>query len=190
MGILESLKERRSFYALGKDLPVHEEQIAEAIKKAVALVPDAFNCRSARVSVLFGEKHEAFWDKVHEVFEGKLTKEKTDSFKAGAGTVLFFYDEEVIHSLQEKYFAYADRFPLWARDANGMLQISIWCALKDLGLGANLQHYNPVIDSIAKEFSGFPPSYCLTAQMPFGSIKAPARVKETEDIDKRVTIVS
>ena len=37
-----------------------------------------------------------------------------------------------------------------------MLQISIWTALRELNIGANLQHYNPVIDETVKKMFGVP----------------------------------
>ena len=37
-----------------------------------------------------------------------------DSLKAGYGTVLFFEDEAIVKSLQEKFAAYAENFPIWS----------------------------------------------------------------------------
>lgn len=188
MGMLEALERRRSFYALGKALPVPQNAVSELVKRATTLVPDAFNSRSARVAILFGKKHEAFWDGAYEVFGGKVARAKTDGFKAAAGTLLYFYDEAVVKTLQEKFPRYAENFPLWAREANAMLQISIWTALRELEIGANLQHYNPVVDELARRLTGFPSSYKLLAQMPFGKIEAEARAKEGENIDLRVKV--
>ena len=188
MGIAESLKYRRSQYSLTKKLPVSRETVEETIRSVTALVPDAFNCRSARVVVAFGEKHDEFWKRVDEALSGKISPEKMDGFKNGAGTILYFYDQDVTRGLQEKFPRYADRFPLWAREANGMLQISIWTALRDLGIGANLQHYNPVIDNMVREMFGVPESWLLIGQMPFGAIAGPASDKAGEDIDLRVKV--
>lgn len=189
MSILNSLEARRSYYNLNKDLPVSEDTIADSITRAVELVPDAFNCHSARVTVLFGARHDEFWDRVYEVYGGKIAREKIDTFRDGAGTVLYFYDNDVIRGLQEKVPAYKNNFPLWARDANGMLQISVWTALRDLGVGASLQHYNPVIDDMIREFCGVPESYVLVSQMPFGGIAGSAKEKAAEDISQRVQIL-
>ena len=188
MGMIESLEKRRSFYKLGRNSSVTQEAIKELVRNVVHLVPDAFDCKSARVALLLGQKSEEFWDGVFDTFGGKVAHEKLDGFKSGVGTVLFFYDASIVKGLQEKYPSYVDKFPLWARDANGMVQLAMWGALRDLDLGACLQHYNPVIDELAHKASGFPESYVLTAQMPFGSIEAPARVKDGEDINLRVKI--
>ena len=40
--------------------------------------------------------------------------------------------------------------------ANGMLQISVWSMLRELNVGASLQHYNPVIDAQVKEIFAIP----------------------------------
>lgn len=189
MGILNSLEDRRSYYSLSSELPVSVDTVAETITRAVELVPDAFNSRSARVAVLFGEQHQRFWDGVLEAFDGKLAKEKTDLFRSGAGTILYFYDESVVKALQQKYPAYSSNFPLWAREANGMLQICVWTALRDLGIGASLQHYNPVVDALARELCEAPSHYKLIAQMPFGGIAGPAKEKAGEDISQRVKII-
>ena len=152
-------------------------------------MPDAFNMHSARVVLLLGEKHEELWDGIYDVFGGKVPREKLDSFKAGAGTILYFYDEDVVNKMAEEYKAYAQNFPVWANQANGMLQISIWSALRELGIGASLQHYNPIIDEMVRKLTGTPDSYKLIAQMPFGGITEAPLPKESEDIEKRVKVI-
>ena len=91
--------------------------------------------------------------------------------------------------MQEYYILYADNFPIWTQQSNGMLQINIWSALRELGIGANLQHYNPVIDEKVKALFNIPEYYQLIAQMPFGGIDTLPDEKEKENINKRVTIV-
>jgi predicted oxidoreductase (fatty acid repression mutant protein) len=72
--------------------------------------------------------------------------------------------------------------------SSAMLQISIWSGLRELGIGASLQHYNPVIDQKVRELFDLPESYLLIAQMPFGGIVKEPDLKEKEDITKRVQI--
>ncbi|MEJ8735188.1 MULTISPECIES: nitroreductase family protein [Mediterraneibacter] len=189
MSIIKSLMDRRTYYIIDKNMPVSEKEIEEKVKKITELVPDAFNMKSARVILAFGKKHEQLWDEIYNVFGGKVPREKIDSFKAGAGTVLFLYDQETVKAMQEKFSAYADNFPVWAEQANGMLQISVWTMLRELHVGASLQHYNPVIDVKVKEMFDIPERYKLIAQMPFGGIVSEPDKKEREDIDKRVTVV-
>jgi len=59
-----------------------------------------------------------------------------------------------------------------------MLQYAIWVALREYGFGANLQHYNPLIDQEVKENFNIPTSWNLIAQMPFGAIEEDAPVKQ------------
>lgn len=53
--------------------------------------------------------------------------------------------------MQEQFSTYAENSPIWANQANGMLQLSVWSILGELNIGASLQHYNPVIDAKVKE---------------------------------------
>ncbi|MFC4803638.1 nitroreductase family protein [Filifactor villosus] len=189
MSIVKSLEKRRTYYNINKKLPVSTDEVVAKIKQVTELVPDAFNMKSARAVVALGEKHDLLWDEIYNVFEGKVPREKIDSFKAGAGTVLFFYDENTVKALQEQFPPYADNFPVWANQANGMLQLSIWSALRELEIGASLQHYNPVIDQKVKELFNVPQEYKLLAQMPFGGITSEPDPKDKEDIEKRVVVV-
>lgn len=188
MEFIKSLEKRRTIYNLGKNLPVDEKTVLDTISKVVELTPDAFNMRSTRVVVALGEKQNLLWDTIYEAFEGKVAREKIDSFKNAAGTVLYFYENNVVKGLQEKFALYADNFPNWATQASAMAQINVWTALSSLGIGASLQHYNPVIDKKVKELFNLPETYVLIAQMPFGEILAPASEKDVEDISKRVHI--
>ena len=189
MSIIKSLEKRRTYYNLDKKIPISEQEVEEKVKKVTELVPDAFNMKSARVVLVFGEKHEQLWDEIYDVFEGKVPREKLDLFKNGAGTILFLYDQDIVKKMQEQFHTYADNFPIWANQANGMLQIVMWSMLRELNIGASLQHYNPIIDAKVKELFDIPESCMLVAQMPFGGIKKEPDEKEKEDINKSVSVV-
>lgn len=47
---LSSIKNRRTIYALDKQLPVSQEKIVELVKEAVSHSPSAFNSQSSRGS--------------------------------------------------------------------------------------------------------------------------------------------
>lgn len=189
MSIRNSLKKRRSYYNINKKLSVTQEDIVNMIGEVTELVPDAFNMKSARVVVLINDNHDLLWNEVEQVFKGKIPQEKLDGFRGGAGTVLFFYDEEALASARAKFPDYANRVEEWALQSNGMLQISVWTGLRDLNLGASLQHYNPVIDERVRDLFDVPTSYRLMAQMPFGGIGKEPDPKDKEDISKRVIVV-
>lgn len=91
--------------------------------------------------------------------------------------------------MQNQFSLYANNFPIWANQANGMLQLAIWSGLRELGIGASLQHYNPVIDERVKTLLNFPEEYVLVAQMPFGGIGSEPAKKEKEEIKNRVSVI-
>lgn len=188
MKIIQSLEKRRTYYDINKNLPVEEEKVIELVEKATELVPDAFNMKSSRVILVMGEKQDELWDGIYDVFDGNVPREKIDSFKNGYGTILYFYDNEVVKNLQNQFELYADNFPVWANQSAGMLQLAIWSGLKELGIGASLQHYNPVIDKFLREMFDVPENYILNAQMPFGGIGSEPEDKPGEDISTRVKI--
>lgn len=190
-----AVKKRRSIYAIGKDIPITEERVKEIVSNAVLYTPSSFNSQSARVVVLFNAQHEKLWDITKETLRKIVpadnfgpTEEKMASFRSGRGTVLFFEDQTVIEGLQKQFALYAENFPVWSEQSNGMLQYVVWTALSDEGVGASLQHYNPLIDEEVRKEWGVPESWRLTAQMPFGKIEAPAGDKEFAPIDNRMKV--
>ncbi|MNN09169.1 hypothetical protein D3C81_1220450 [compost metagenome] len=110
------------------------------------------------------------------------------AFRAGRGTVLFYEDQAVIEGLQKQFALYADNFPVWSQQSNGLLQYVVWTALSDEGIGASLQHYNPLIDDEVRKEWAVPESWKLIAQMPFGKIEAPAGDKEFTPIESRMKV--
>jgi len=186
--ILEALRARRSFYQLNKQSPLAEDELIRYVEDIVRLVPDAYDMKSQRAVLALGAQHDRLWDAVYDVFGGKVAREKTDSFKAGVGTVLFFYDRATVEGMQRDIPSGADNFPLWAMQSNGMLQLALWSGLCAQGYGASLQHYNPVIDERVRDLFGVPEEYVLLAQLVFGGIAARPEPKAEEDISARVKI--
>lgn len=189
---IEIIKNRRSVYSLNKNIPVFEDKVFDLVRDAVRYVPDAFNMKSQRVIVIFGDKHEKFWNAVYDELVkhtgGPIPRERIDSFAAAFGTILYFYDVAAVEETRRQYPLYAENFHDWVMQSNGMLQFAIWTGLAEMGVGANLQHYNPVIDKMVTQMFDLPESWVLVAEMPFGGItKAPAP-KIQEDIDIRVKI--
>lgn len=176
---LDALKQRRTQYALGRNVSASKEELLRLIQEAIKHSPSSFNSQSSRALVLFGAESEKLWriavDEVRKVApaEGfEKTEAKLASFAAGVGTVLFFEDHDVVRSLQEQFPLYADNFPVWSEQSGGMAQLAVWATLANAGVGASLQHYNPLIDdAVAREWN-IPASWKLRAQMPFGSNEA------------------
>ena len=178
-------KQRRSIYNLGKNVALSKEKLNELIKETIRNTPSSFNSQSSRAVVLFGAEHEKLWNIVldtlrkivpAEAFAATETK-VNNCFKAGFGSVLYFEDQSVVEGLQQKFPSYADNFPIWSEQSGGMAQYAVWLALAEVGLGATLQHYNPIIDQAVAEAWDIPTNWKLRAQMPFGSIEAPAGEK-------------
>lgn len=187
--IIDSLKNRRSVYALGKNIKVDEQKLIDTVREITNLSPHAFNAKSNIVYVLIGERQNELWDRVYNAFEGKVSREKIDGFKAAYGTVLYFVDKNVVKRLEDSFPLYAKNFYPWALQAAGMLEVSVWAGLRDLGLGANIQHYNPIIDKTVAEMLDLPSNYELNAQMPFGEILEEAGDKDFGNIDERFKVV-
>lgn len=188
MSFISNLEKRRSYYNIDRNLLVTEEEVLTIVEKVTEATPDAFNMKSARVVVVAGEKQDQLWDAIYDAFEGKVERKKIDSFKSGYGTILYFIDENVVKALQEQFALYAANFPIWSSQANGMLQSNIWTALREAGVGASLQHYNPVINQAVGKLLDIPDNWTLMAQMPFGGIVSEPDAKEKEDISKRVVL--
>ena len=175
MRFSEIVKLRRSRYVLANRLPVSERELEEIIGQCILHTPSAFNSQGARVILLLGEKHLRFWRLsaacLKEIIAAEkfaATEQKLASFSAAYGTLLYYDDMETVRRLQQQFPTYKDNFPVWAQQANGMLQFAVWTALAEAGIGASLQHYNPVIDArVAEEFA-VPADWRLVAQMPFG----------------------
>tara|TARA_R110002167_G_scaffold91458_1_gene245978 strand:+ start:13965 stop:14354 length:390 start_codon:yes stop_codon:yes gene_type:complete len=109
-------------------------------------------------------------------------------FIGGAGTVLFFEDQSVVKQYQEKFSSYADKFPSWSDHTSGMHQYVVWTALASLNIGANLKHYNPVIDEDVTNTWNVDSNWRLVAQIMFGGIENTAGDKSFEPIEKRLKV--
>ena len=193
---IEQIKVRRTIYALGDQVSHTPEQLTTLIQDAIKHSPSSFNSQSSRAVILFGAQHHKLWDIVKAELKKIVppdayaqSETKVDgSFRAGFGTVLFFEDTDVIKDLQQKFALYADNFPIWSEHTNAMHQYAIWTTLAAAGIGANLQHYNPLIDAaVAKEWN-IPASWTLRAQMVFGGIAAPAGEKAFAPVEERFRV--
>lgn len=190
---LSAVRDRRTFYAISKESPVSKQRIMDIVEHAVKYVPSAFNSQSARVAVLFGAEHDKLWDITTDILRAivaadqfESTAQRMSGFKNGHGTVLFFEDQTVVEGLQAAFPAYQEKFPTWSQQSNGMLQFAVWTALELEGLGASLQHYNPLIDEKVKEAWGVPETWLLLAQMPFGKPTAQPGDKEFKPLSERI----
>ena len=193
----EALRHRRSYYALAPESPIDDARIEEIVRFAIKHVPSAFNSQSTRAVLLLHEHHDELWKIVKRTLraivpEGAFarTEEKIEhSFAAGYGTVLFFEDTDVVRGLQQQFPAYAGNFPVWSEQTSAMHQLAVWTMLEDAGLGASLQHYNPLIDDAVKARWGIPAQWALASQMVFGGIAAPMAPIDKLPASERVRVI-
>ncbi|MEN1942870.1 nitroreductase family protein [Luteimonas sp. MJ293] len=173
---LDVARKRRSQYALGNDLPISQDQVTSLIQEAMRQAPSSFNSQSSRALILHGAQSVRFWEIVKDELRKIVpadafptTEQKIDGFAAGAGTVLFYEDKAPVQALQEQFPLYADNFPVWSEHSTGIAQYAVWMTLAEAGIGASLQHYNPLPDAAVAAEWNIPDSWVLRAQMPFGS---------------------
>lgn len=173
---LGTVEQRRSYYSIGKQELLPHDRIEHIVQQSLLHTPSAFNSQSARVLLLFGNQHTALWNIVRDTLRlivppGAFakTEEKLASFDAGYGTMLFYEDMAVVEQLMAQFPLYKDQFPLWSMQASGMVQFVVWTALEAEGLGASLQHYNPLIDDAVRKRWELPTTWKLMSQMPFGA---------------------
>ncbi|PQE19080.1 hypothetical protein CJF30_00007440 [Rutstroemia sp. NJR-2017a BBW] len=192
---LDLLKTRRTIYQLKNSSPIPDAKIQEITEQALLHVPSSFNSQSTRIVLLFKGEHEKLWDIAHDVLKGVVpeaqfegTAQKLKGFRAGYGTILFFEDRSVVSKMQAAFSTYADKFPIWATQSDAMTQYAIWVALEAEGLGANLQHYNPLIDAKVAETWNIPADWELNAQLVFGAPVAPAGDKDFMPLEQRFKV--
>lgn len=191
----EAVKSRRTIYEISKESTISDARLYEVVRDAVKYAPSAFNSQSARAILLLDKEHERLWDITKEALRKIVpaesfskTEEKLSSFRAGYGSVLFFEDQSIIEGLQQAFALYKDNFPVWSLHSTGMLQYIVWTSLEIEGLGASLQHYNPLIDDEVKKQWHVPDTWKLIAQMPFGKPLAHPGNKEFKPLDERVKL--
>lgn len=192
----EALEHRRTYYSIGNDSSVQDEEVVHIIRTAVKFVPSSFNSQSSRIVLLLGSEHTKLWDIVKNklkplVSEEQFVKtlEKIDGcFACGHGTILFLEDQTVVKGLQDAFPPYSENFPVWSEQTSGMHQLAIWTMLEDTGLGASLQHYNPLIDDDVRKAWNLTESWKLIAQMPFGVPAGDPGEKEIKDLSERIKV--
>lgn len=196
MNFYQAVHNRRTNYTITDKSSVSDARIEEILRELVQYTPSAFHSQTSRVLLLLGAQHKKLWDTVMQTLSALVhpeafatTEAKINSFAAGYGTILYFEDQDVVASLQEKFPLYKDNFPNWSQQSSAMLQYNVWTALSLEGLGVSLQHYNPIIDQqVATEFA-VPTSWKLIAQMPFGISSAQPGPLEYNNLESRVRVL-
>lgn len=170
-----AIQERRSIRRVKKDPNVTKEQMEQLLQKAV-YAPSAFNMQSGRMMLVMDEDNEKLWSIVEEELRKVVpaedfaaTEARLAGYRNGNGTVLFFEDDATLEQMRQNAPLYAESFTNWSYEGTGILQYATWLLLEEAGLGASIQHYNPLIDEkVAAEWD-IPKEWRLIAQIPFGA---------------------
>ncbi len=185
---IEAVAHRRSYYHLDNRTLVDDNIVVGLMDGLLETMPSPFNVQSARMVLLLDEQHHELWRIVLETLRHitpperfERTKQKVErAFMAGHGTILFYEDEDALNRMRENFPLYADNVATWSEQSSGMMQFAMWTALEDMGYGASLQHYNPLIDKAVMERWLINPDWRLIAQMPFGApLDSPAHRIDT-----------
>ena len=191
----EAMLSRRSQYGLTKDNTVTQETLENVLKTTLKHMPSAYHSQHQRAMLLLDDAHTKLWKIVWETLKKEIkpeqheaTEAKVQGFARSHGTILFFDDTETIENLQSKFPLYKEKWAEWANHAQGMFQYATWTHLATLGLGASLQHYNPLIDEAVREAFDVPESWRLIAQMPFGSPTKQPKEKTFMPMEKRFKV--
>ena len=67
--------------------------------------------------------------------------------------------------------------------------VNIWNSLAEINVGANIQHYNPLIDDKVKATWSVPDNLQLVGQLVYGGIASRPGVKARKSGDELVRIV-
>lgn len=193
---IDLAKKRRSIYALGRNVKLSTDDLTDLIKTNMKQAPTPFNNQTTRAVILFGDSHEKLWDIVINRLKQEVPDEaafartaaKINNFKVAFGTILFYTETKTVKEFEDNFPLYADNFQDWSEQAQGNAQYSVWTSLAENGLGANIQHYNPLIDDEVRAAFNIPASWRLRAEMDFGSIEAPAGDKEYMADDDRFLV--
>lgn len=186
---IEIIKKRRSYYNLSENVELSNEEIKYLIEDVLNTTPSHMNSQTTRVLLIFDDNSKDFWKRVNETFDNKINEEKFHGFYHAKGTALIFMDKDEIKSQEKDMPSYKEYFETWGHHSAAMIQLNIWQALRDEGIGASNQHYNPVIDSWVKELYEIPDSWELIAEMPFGKIEEEPEKKDKKPIDEILRVI-
>lgn len=190
------MEKRRTSYALGKNTDFSQEEIVAAVRDTIKNVPSAFNSQTTRAVVIFDEANKKFWQHIYDVQKDVLPEQMWEMMSGvmeGArdnaiGTVLFFEDRDAIEVMP----ANDERKATYKEHNAAIAQYALWLRFTEMNLGASLQHFNlgydQGFDKATREMFDLPDSFEMIAQMPFGSIEAPAGEKDHIDTNTQVQV--
>ncbi len=180
MELKNAIKARRSNYDLTKEMTLGKAELEKLLADALEHSPTGFNSQSSRIVLALGAEHELLWNLILKGIENEIggtpafvkSKEKIDSLRQSAGTILFYEDVSIGASIKTKFPLYAHNVDKWAEQSQGMLTLAVWTLLAEAGMGASLQHYGELIEKPLREAWNLALTWRLVGQMPFGTPKS------------------
>jgi uncharacterized protein len=200
MSFTEATQKRRTIRALESRTTVPDSTIIKLAEAAILTVPSAFNSQSTRLTILFGEHHKKLWSiaadallaRIGEERWNEVSKDRIANYSNAYGTIMFWDDQSCADAMKENALdIYKDKTDEWVQQSNGMHQYYLWTALEALGLGINVQHYNPLIDTEVQKMWSVPSDWKLKAQMVFGIPKegsAPGDKPQKLSLEQRMQV--
>lgn len=146
--------------------------------------------------ILTGDNRKKLWNQiVHDTLQKivppepfRRTEIKLQTFSKAYGAILLFRDLDAVEQMKKDYATYADEMDGWSCQDLGIAMVNIWNSLAEVNVGANIQHYNPLIDDEVKTTWDIPANYQLVGQMVFGGIVSRPGDKECKSGDELVEI--
>lgn len=193
---LKAVVGRRSVYKIANRSPISDQEIRNLVSTTILNAPSCFNSQTTRIVLLLKEEHQKFWDNASGILKAKIgedafkghSEQKLKGFRDGYGSILFFEDPDPVQALSKKFPTYASNFSVWSEHTNAIHQYILWTALSEQGLGASLQHYSPLVDSMVVERWNVPATWQLKAQLVFGDpIEAPPK-KDCLPVEDRMFV--
>ena len=184
---------RRTVYGLGSNTDVTAEKVTEVLSNMAPKLPSAMNIQSTRLVVISGEVNKKVWELIdatqQQVMSEEMYAKKAPVYaaaKKAPGTVLFWESRNDVNSMPTR----PARAQAYKENNHAIAAYATWLALTELGLGASLQHvnvgYEQGSDKEIRELLDLPDDWEMLAQMPFGSIEAPAVVRPSKPADELV----
>ncbi|WP_122901559.1 nitroreductase family protein [Acinetobacter sp. B51(2017)] len=182
---IEYLQACQPMAKLGKKVHLSQNYLSALIIEAIKRCPSIQGVQGLKFVVLYHEAHQNFWQLVEAQQRQEIpvhvfaaTAYKMQACQNALGTILFFEDQQALQHLAKKQPLLAEQHPNWLAQYLGAISLAAWGALADVGLGAELLHYQGFDHSLQKKFQ-LEPSWQLKAQLLFGSIE-----------DKKTTVSS
>ncbi|HHV3277041.1 TPA: nitroreductase family protein [Streptococcus agalactiae] len=146
--------------------------------------------KNRRSIYALGRNTEVSDEKIVEIIK-EAVRQSPSAFNSQTSRVVILLNDEVTKFWDELVANdLVETMKVQGAPETAIASVNTWTALSaELGLGGNLQHYNPVIDASVQAVYGVPASWKLRGQLNFGSIEAETGEKEFMNDDDRFKVI-